>query len=354
MRAAIVLSIACACDAGELPEVPTTVQEPTTLAMPAVSRDVPPVTPIVTRENPPIALDPVDCYGLRKTDIKPPSLDQVPVPPTDEPVRYCMWLRTLSVDDLEKVDAYCGRHEQDYQFVCGGIGPLHVPYPPYPRARVRDAESPGPKLYFASVQTWQASLVPAQRRYVKRECPGGEGNPSSDLCGDNTPLVVAFDGDRVAYTSGGRFAFQAGSLTMTDWPTATTPWIVLDRNDNGAIDNGSELFGSDTRLARGGTAVNGFAALAELDANGDGRIDATDPAFSALQLWADHDADQRSGMRELTPLAEKIVSISLDHQIDVRCDARGNCEGERANLTWRDASGALRSGDVIDVYLPRR
>ena len=49
--------------------------------------------------------------------------------------------------------------------------------------------------------------------------------------------VVAFESEHVTYTRGGRFAFRPGALTATDWPTATTPWIVLDRDGSGTIDS---------------------------------------------------------------------------------------------------------------------
>jgi hypothetical protein len=180
----------------------------------------------------------------------------------------------------------------------------------------------------------------------------GESSPSNDLCGDNTPLVVAFDDQRVELTTGGRFAFRPGSPTATDWPTAVTPWIALDRDGDGRITSGAELFGSDTVLPSGAHASNGFEALAALDGNHDGRIDAADPTFAALVLWSDRNADQRSTPDELSPLSDQIVSISLANRRDVHCDARDNCEGERAAFVNRADSS--RSGSVIDVYLPRR
>ena len=216
---------------------------------------------------------------------------------------------------------------------------------------------PGPRdphSLFASGEEWHASLSPRQLRYIDRVCVGGEDAPSSDLCGDNTPLVVAFESQPITFTRGGAFAFQPGAPVATDWPTATTPWIALDRDGDGRIASGAELFGSDTQIAGGGTAVNGFAALAELDANYDGRIDAADPAFGRLVLWADRDGDQHSEASELSALSTAIISISLAHRVELHCDARDNCEGERAAFTWRDASGALHDGTVVDVYLPRR
>jgi hypothetical protein len=182
----------------------------------------------------------------------------------------------------------------------------------------------------------------------------GSGNTPPVGGGTGTPLVVAFAGEPVTFTQGGAFAFSAGVSTPSDWPTATTPWIALDRDGDGAITSGAELFGSSTVLADGRTATNGFEALAALDANHDGVIDAKDPLFASLLLWSDRDGDRRSSPDELVPLASRIVSISLDDHVVARCDARNNCERERAPMRWRDDAGAVHVGAVIDVYLPTR
>lgn len=167
--------------------------------------------------------------------------------------------------------------------------------------------------------------------------------------GCNTPLVVAFAGEPVAFrTDAGAFAFR-GSAVASDWPTSDTPWIALDRNGDGVIDRGDELFGDAVPGAH-----DGFEALAQLDANHDGRIDRDDPAFASLVLWADRDGDRRSTADELTPLASVVTAIPLANRRDVRCDGRGDCEGERGTMLWRDATGAARTGAVVDVYLPER
>ena len=277
---------------------------------------------------------------------------ELPLPPSDEPKEYAEWLASQPRGIRARIAATCRAKPLSYQHVCGGIGPLHIPYAPMPRARAW--QEGDPKSVFASYEDWNASLSRQQLRYIDRECQGGEDRPSSDLCGDNTPLVVAFEGQPIVFTRGGTFAFQPGAPTASDFPTATTPWIALDRNHDGVIDSGAELFGSDTVLPGGTTAANGFYALAALDDNHDGTIDARDPAFASLVLWADRDGDRTSAPDELTPLSASIVSISLANTLDPRCDARHNCEGERAMFTWRDASGARHDGAVVDVYLPRR
>lgn len=180
-----------------------------------------------------------------------------------------------------------------------------------------------------------------------------EGVPYVDYagCGSDTPLVLSFDGAAVQYGSGGR-PFALGRCAATDWPTAATPWLALDRDRSGHIEGGHELFGSATRLHDGALANQGFAALAELDGNGDGRISAEDPEFAALVLWADGDGDRRSFGLELQPLAATgIVAIELGYTSDRRCDARDNCEVERAGFTWRDGLGREHAGEVIDVHL---
>jgi hypothetical protein len=49
-----------------------------------------------------------------------------------------------------------------------------------------------------------------------------------------------------------------------------------------------------------------------------------------------------------------VTAIPLASHLDVRCDGRGDCEGERGIMHWRDATGAARTGALVDVYLPTR
>ena len=127
-----------------------------------------------------------------------------------------------------------------------------------------------------------------------------------------------------------------------------------DRDRDGAIGSGEELFGSATPLRSGGRAANGFDALRELDENRDGRVDAADPRFAELLVWSDGNGDRVSGAAELSQAAGRLVSIELACRMEKRCDARGNCEGERARFTYLEPSGALRTGAVVDVYLRGR
>jgi hypothetical protein len=87
------------------------------------------------------------------------------------------------------------------------------------------------------------------------------------------PLVIDLDNDgveTVGIDAGVLFDHNAdGIKTGTGWLKGDDAFVVLDRNGNGTIDSGRELFGVDTVLANGATGKDGFTALAELDANGD-------------------------------------------------------------------------------------
>src|SRR6185437_8771560 len=179
------------------------------------------------------------------------------------------------------------------------------------------------------------------------------GTCNPDGSAESTPLVLSFDGAPVAFASTrGAFDLAVTQSVVTDWPTASTPWLALDVNGNGAIDDGAELFGSATVLGSGERAANGFIALAQLDSNGDGRITPEDAAWSSLRLWSDENADRVSSAAELRPLAARhILSIDLRYTSERRCDARGNCEIERASFRWADESGVEHTGTIVDVHL---
>jgi VCBS repeat-containing protein len=124
------------------------------------------------------------------------------------------------------------------------------------------------------------------------------------------PLALDLDRDGIETTavngsSGVLFDHNNdGIKTATGWIKGDDGLLVRDLNENGLIDSGAELFGDSTRLANGAMAANGFAALANLDSNGDGRVDASDAAFSQLKVWRDTNQDGISQAYELKTLSE--------------------------------------------------
>ena len=102
-------------------------------------------------------------------------------------------------------------------------------------------------------------------------------------------------------------------------------FLAVDRDGNGVIDDGAELFGTATRLKSGRRAANGFEALEELDANGDGVVDATDHHWHSLLLWIDRDHDGLSDLSEITSIVNSdVVSLHTAYRELQRQDQFGN------------------------------
>ena len=132
------------------------------------------------------------------------------------------------------------------------------------------------------------------------------------------PLVLDLDGDGIETagidpTAPVLFDMDGdGVKTATGWIRPDDGIVVLDRNGNGLIDSGRELFGDATVLARGARAgqlaANGFEALADLDLNADGRLDSLDASWGQLRIWRDLNQDGVSQAGELTTLAAQGIA----------------------------------------------
>jgi hypothetical protein len=112
--------------------------------------------------------------------------------------------------------------------------------------------------------------------------------------------------------------------------------LALDRNHDGVINDGAELFGNSTKLASGAAAADGYAALRELDSNGDGIISAADTAYGDLRVWVDTNADGVSQAAELHTLADlKITQVSTN----------ANAASQRDNGNWIGLTSSYQTVD---------
>ena len=177
------------------------------------------------------------------------------------------------------------------------------------------------------------------------------------------PVLIDVNGDGFDLTTpegGVYFDINAvGYLERITWTAAGVDdaWLVLDRNDNGVIDNGSELFGNAASQPAPppGEEANGFRALAEYDkpaegGNGDGVINALDPVFQRLRLWQDMNHNAISEPGELCALpALDVVGVSLKYKESKRVDKYGNHFMYRSKVY--DALGARVGRWAWDVTL---
>ena len=168
------------------------------------------------------------------------------------------------------------------------------------------------------------------------------------------PLTIDLDGDGIESSGLSTVMFDQtghGVKTVTGWIKPDDGLLVLDRNGNGTIDNGLELFGDSTRMSNGQLAKNGFEALADLDTNHDGVIDANDAQFANLRIWQDLNQDGISQANELFTLTEKgILSLNVTSTNNLQSLTNGN---ELANLgvfTKLDGTAGVL-GSLADVNL---
>ena len=166
-----------------------------------------------------------------------------------------------------------------------------------------------------------------------------------------SPLVIDLDGDGIETNEenstvhfdhdGNGFAESSG------WVGKDDGLLVRDLNNNGQIDDGTELFGNNSVLSSGEKAANGFEALKDLDSNNDGVFNSSDTAWNQVKVWKDANSNGVVDEGELLTLEQANVSgINLDYENSTTTDENGNQHNQTGTFIKTDGSTGL----VHDVW----
>lgn len=160
-----------------------------------------------------------------------------------------------------------------------------------------------------------------------------------DLTGSDAPVSFDIKG--------------TGVPVLIGWTAAESDeaFLWLDRNGNGIVDGGRELFGTATRLHDGLLAPNGFEALRELDSNGDSFVDAGDAAMVAVEAVARRESQLASETNEISAVnGSRVARFDLDYRWEGRRDEHSNRFKYESRVWLMGATDLATSRRVYDLF----
>lgn len=199
--------------------------------------------------------------------------------------------------------------------------------------------------YPVDLQVCNTFPPPLSSCQVANSGDGGDGGDGGGDGGDGDPLVFDLDGDGIELVNLSQSdAFfdvdMKDAEDFTAWVAPDDALLVFDRNNDGMINDATELFGNV------GGHLEGFSHLAELDSNQDGLISMDDNMFGNLQLWQDKNGDGISDGNELSSLMQMNISeINLTAEY-VDNVINGQWESHRSTFTYADGT----VGQVSDIW----
>jgi len=141
----------------------------------------------------------------------------------------------------------------------------------------------------------------------------------------------------------------SGHKIQTGWISGNDGLLVRDLNHDGTINNGSELFGTGTKMASGVNAKDGFEALRAMDTNHDGVINMSDADFRDLQIWVDSNHDGISQASELHSLQSLGVAQLNLNAVDTAVNNNGNWVFQDSTFTATDGT----THQMADVWFEK-
>lgn len=157
------------------------------------------------------------------------------------------------------------------------------------------------------------------------------------------PLVINFNGT-AAQLSDQYFTFDLdsdGTAETLSAPVYGSGFLALDKNANGTIDDGAELFGT--------ASGDGFRDLAQYDLDGNGWIDENDAVFAQLQVWQPA-AEGESTLHSLSSLGIGAISVqSISTPFDIRNAFNQVLGSVRASGVVLNENGTVGSVQQVDL-----
>jgi len=168
---------------------------------------------------------------------------------------------------------------------------------------------------------------------------------AGDAVRKTDPLVINFDGTAAQLTDM-KFAFDLDSDGTQENISFVRPgsgFLVLDKNQDGVVNNGSELFGPATG--------NGLAELAAYDEDGNSWIDENDSVYSKLSVWTKDGA----GTDQLSGLKEKGVGAIYLSQVDTQFDLKDSANQLMGQISrtgiYADEDGTVKTVQQVDLVV---